>query len=120
MHDEFLATMEDVHQREKLASILTWIQTRYPQLEAVVKWNQPMFLDHGTFIIAFSVSKQHIAVAPEVIAMKQFELSIKEAGYKATSNLFRIKWNDAIAWDLLEEIITFNIEDKATVTSFWR
>ncbi|CAM4213843.1 iron chaperone [Erysipelothrix aquatica] len=120
MHDEFLATLGDATQREKLASILTWIQSHFPHLEPVVKWNQPMFLDHGTFIIGFSVSKQHIAVAPEVAAMKQFELSIQEAGYKATSNLFRIKWHDAISWDLLEQIISFNIEDKRAVTSFWR
>ena len=27
-----------------------------------------MFTDHGTYIIGFSVSKKHLAVAPEAVA----------------------------------------------------
>lgn len=33
------------------------ITETYPQLDTTVKWNQPMFTDHGTFIIAFSFAK---------------------------------------------------------------
>ena len=38
---------------------------KFPQLKEENKWNQPMFNDHGTFIIGFSIAKGHIAVAPE-------------------------------------------------------
>ncbi|MGC2952001.1 iron chaperone, partial [Enterococcus faecium] len=39
-----------------------------PQLDTTVKWNQPMFTDHGTYIIAFSFAKNHFSIAPEKAA----------------------------------------------------
>jgi uncharacterized protein YdhG (YjbR/CyaY superfamily) len=38
-------------------------------LKEEIKWNQPMFSDHGTFIIGFSIAKEHIAVAPEAVVI---------------------------------------------------
>lgn len=61
---EFLSKIENEENRNKLASILDFIQNRFSQLKQEIKWNQPMFIDHGTFIIAFSVSKEHIAISP--------------------------------------------------------
>ncbi|MCQ4950818.1 hypothetical protein NE646_14380, partial [Bittarella massiliensis] len=37
----------------------------FPDLTPKIAWNQPMFTDHGTFIIGFSAAKAHLAVAPE-------------------------------------------------------
>ena len=79
-----------------------------------------MFVDHGTFIIAFSVSKEHIAISPESKTLQVFEQEIKEAGYKATKMLFRIKWNDEIDFGLIDKLIEYNIEDKKEMTKFWR
>lgn len=67
-----------------------------------MKWNQPMFTDHGTFIIAFSVSKKHAAVAPETAAIKHYEADIKEAGHSYTDNVIRMKWDEPIDYALLE------------------
>ncbi|MEN2666286.1 iron chaperone [Listeria aquatica] len=92
----------------------------FPDLVPVIKWNQPMFTDHGTFIIGFSTSKKHISVAPEVKTMKKFEEKIADAHYGATSNLFRITWIQPTNFDLLKEIIEFNVTDKQDHTKFWR
>ncbi|WP_373000714.1 iron chaperone [Lutispora sp.] len=85
-----------------------------------IKWNQPMFTDHGTFIIAFSIAKGHISVAPEAVVIKQFEKEIEEAGYSHTKELFRIKWTDKVDYDSLRKIVAYNIESKKDMVKFWR
>lgn len=118
--DDFLTTIDDPERRAKLDDVFDWIRQTFPHLEERIAWNQPMFTDHGTFIIAFSVAKAHFAVAPEAVALEQFADRIKESGYTQTKQLFRIKWNQAVDYGLLNDIIAFNIKDKADHTSFWR
>ena len=117
---EFLSKIENEENRNKLASILDFIQNRFSQLKQEIKWNQPMFIDHGTFIIAFSVSKEHIAISPKGKTLEIFEEEIKEAGYKATKMIFRIKWKDKVDFDLIEKLVAYNIEDKKDMKKFWR
>ncbi|WP_167629507.1 iron chaperone [Listeria valentina] len=117
---EYLDTLEMPEQRERMVEIFDWVKDTFPSLVPVIKWNQPMFTDHGTFIIGFSTSKKHIAVAPEVKTMKEFVEKIADAGYSATSNLFRITWKQPTNFDLLKEIIEFNVNDKQDYTKFWR
>lgn len=118
--EEFLSKMDEPDHKERLEEILEWIKGKFPQLETAIKWNQPMFTDHGTFIIAFSTAKKHLSVAPEKTAIVQFSEQIDQAGYSQTQELFRIPWNKPVDFDLLEKIIDFNIEDKADCQSFWR
>lgn len=118
--EEWLNTVEELNHRQKIQEILTWIETEFPILEKKIAWKQPIFTAHGTFIIAFSVSKKHIAGAPEHAAIDHFQESFKQAGYETTKELFRIKWAQPIDYDLLKKIIQFNIEDKAEITTFWR
>lgn len=118
--DEFLAGIDDPLHRERTEEVFTWIKNKYPQLKTEVKWNQPMFTDHGTFIIGFSVSKKHLAVAPESVTISFVEDDIVKAGYDYTKLLIRIPWNRPIEYSLLEKMIEFNIWDKANCSTFWR
>lgn len=79
-----------------------------------------MFTDHETFIIGFSVSKQHLAVAPEKAGIIRFSEEITQAGYDHTKELVRMKWKQEIDFSLLERMIEFNIADKAECSTFWR
>lgn len=79
-----------------------------------------MYTEHGTFIIGFSVAKKHIAVAPENVAINQFENEIKKTGYDYTKELIRIKWDQPVEYSLLDQLIEFNLKDKANCTTFWR
>lgn len=115
----FLENLPD-KQQEKLNEIFNWIENHYPELEPVIKWNQPMYQQHGTFIIGFSTAKKHIAVAPEKEALLEFKEDIEAAGYSQTAMLFRIKWNEPVHYHLLQKIIDFNIEDKKDCQTFWR
>lgn len=117
---EYLLSITDLEQRARMEKILNWVSEKFPILEPRVAWNQPMFTDHGTFIIGFSVSKQHIAISPEKVSIDHFSAAIKEVGYGHSSNLFRIKWSEPIHFSLLEQIIAFNMEDKSGCSTFWR
>lgn len=117
---EFLLKIDNVEHRTRAEEIFAWVAERFPNLEPKVAWNQPMFTDHGTFIIGFSASKQHLAVAPERAGMVHFADDIAQSGYGYTKELVRIRWNEAVNYSLLEKMIEFNIWDKADCSTFWR
>nr|WP_275445936.1 iron chaperone [Paenibacillus sp. ACRSA] len=117
---EYLASIDNPEHKERTEEVLKWITEKFPSLKPKIAWNQPMFTDHETFIIGFSVSKQHLAVAPEKVVIDQFSEEIVQAGYEHTNQLIRMKWKMPIDFSLLERIIEFNIKDKANCTTFWR
>ncbi|MFC4711695.1 iron chaperone [Planococcus dechangensis] len=117
---EYLSKLDDPDHRERVEEVLQWVMETYPQLVPRVAWNQPMFTDHGTFIIAFSTAKKHMAVAPETAAIDHFAQDIKAGGHSSTKQLIRMSWDRPVDYALLEKLIAFNIEDKADMTKFWR
>ncbi len=120
MFEDFLLTVGNPIIERKISNILLWIQKTYPQLEPVMKWNQPMFLHEGTFIIGFSVAKKHLNIAPEEVTLIRFSEDIKNAGYEQTKMLMQIKEKQEIDYELLKKMIDFNIEDKKGLKRFWR
>ncbi|MFC6323543.1 iron chaperone [Companilactobacillus baiquanensis] len=117
--DEYIEGIDVDEHRDRVIEILTWVEKNFPNLDTRVAWNQPMFTDHGTFIIGFSVAKNHISIAPEGKVMEQFEEKLKLAEYSFGKKMFRIKFDQDVDFDLLKEIIEFNIEDKKECTTFW-
>ncbi|MGL4484506.1 MAG: iron chaperone [Anaerovoracaceae bacterium] len=117
---EYLSKISDKSQREKLESLFDWIDNNFPMLEKRIAWNQPMYTDHGTYIIGFSASKKHFSVGLEKTTIDVLKKNIIDAGYETTKMLFKIKWNDEIDFELIEKIISFNIEDKKQVQTFWK
>lgn len=117
---DFLETIDQPAHQEKFESLMNWIKETYPSLELVIKWNQPIFTDHGTFIIGFSKAKNHFSISIEDAGMAKFDARIKEVGYEQTMRLFKIKWNEEIDFKLLGDMIEYNIMDKADLDRFWR
>ncbi|WP_172250914.1 iron chaperone [Saccharibacillus deserti] len=117
---EYLTKIDDPLQKERLENVFAWVQETFPNLGTKIAWNQPMFTDHDTFILAFSSAKAHMSVAPEAAAMQRFSSRIEQAGYAQTAQLFRIPWKMPVDYELLQDLIAFNIEDKADCTTFWR
>ncbi|WP_408868880.1 iron chaperone [Brochothrix campestris] len=117
--EAYIADLPAEHQG-RVSEVLNWIATTYPQLEQEIKWKQPMFIDHGTFIIAFSVAKHHLAVAPEGESIIHFASDIAAANYQPGKKFMRIKWEQAVDYDLLKRIIEFNMLEKAACQTFWR
>jgi uncharacterized protein YdhG (YjbR/CyaY superfamily) len=120
--EDYLATIADESHRAQLGAVLAAIEEEFPQLERRVAWKQPMFTDHGTFIIGFSAAKGHFSVATEA-ALAHFSDRIKEAGLTATSRLFRIPWGaeteNGPILELIFDMIRFTIVEKKDVQTFW-
>lgn len=117
---EFIARIDNPEHQARTEEVLNWVTEKFPNLKQKIAWNQPMFTDHDTFIIGFSVSKQHLAVAPEKAGINRFSEEIIQAGYDHTKELVRMKWKQEIDFSLLERMIEFNIADKAECSTFWR
>jgi len=117
---DYLAKIPNPDHRKRVEEILAWIMDKYPQLQPLIKWNTPMFSDHGTYIIGLSVAKEHVSIAPEGKTMTVFADAIAKAGYSATNLLFRIRFDEPVNYDLLAGMIEFNIRDKADCKTFWR
>lgn len=118
--NEFFSTILEPEQRARLEDLFEWTKKHYPQFNVVIKWNQPMFTDHDTFIIAYSISKKHLSVAPESIAITTFKDAIEKAGYQHTENIIKIAWDQTIDFNLLKKIIDYNVQEKIDYTKFWR
>ena len=117
---DYLKGIDDPVQRERVEHLLGWITDTYPGLEGQIKWNTPMFTDHGSFIIGISTAKQHMSIAPEADIMAAFAERIQASGYTQTKGLFRIRWKDEVDDRLIRAIIDASIEMKKDDTSFWK
>ncbi|MEQ9810712.1 iron chaperone [Streptococcus jiangjianxini] len=118
--EDYLKGIDNDTHQDKVSELLYWILDEFSELEPVIKWNQPMVTHDGTYIFGLSVSKQHIAISPEVATIKQFKDDIEKNGYSHTDNIVRIKWKEAIDYDLIRKMIVFQMEEKAGFTNFWR
>ena len=117
---DFLDQITDPAQRARTQEVLSTVAERFPQLGTRIAWGQPTFTHHDTFIISFSLARQHLAVAPETKTLRHFAEDIKAAGYETTQMLLRLPWNKPVNYDLLKKMIAFNIQDKKDVTTYWR
>ncbi|MCR2805925.1 iron chaperone [Paenibacillus soyae] len=117
---DYLDRIDNPDHRERMEEVFGRVAERFPNLVPKIAWNQPMFTDHDTFIIGFSMAKKHMAVAPEKAGIERFSDAIVQAGYDHTKELVRIPWNRPVDFALLEQMIEFNIQDKADCTTFWR
>jgi uncharacterized protein YdhG (YjbR/CyaY superfamily) len=118
--EDFLSKIENDQHRLRTKEILHWVQNQYPQLVPKVAWNQPMFTDHGTFIIAFSIARNHLAMTPEKAGISRFSIEIEKSGYTYSSMIVRIPWDKPVDYDLIRAMIEFNLEDKKDCMTFWR
>lgn len=117
---EYLSQIDNLEHKERTEEVLAWVTREFPNLKPKIAWNQPMFTDHDTYIIGFSISKKHLAVAPENAGIIHFTEEIVQAGYDHTKQLVRIPWHSPVDFSLLEKMIEFNILDKADCSTFWR
>ena len=118
--EEYLSKIKNVSHRLRMREVLSWVKSTFSTLTPKIAWNQPIFTDHGTFIIGFSAANQHFAISPEAQAIASFSEDIAKSGYSQTSNLFRIKWDEPVDFQLLKRIIRYNLQDKKNCTTFWR
>ncbi|MBO0422523.1 iron chaperone [Enterococcus plantarum] len=118
--NEFLSNISEPAHRDRVKELFGWTEKTFPQLKVVIKWNQPMFTDHDTFIISYSASKKHLSIAPETATITAFKEDIANSGYQHTDNIIKITWDQTIDYTLLQKLIDFNVQEKLHYTKFWR
>ena len=118
--DEFLATIPDDDNRERMVDVVVWVGLTYPELELRIAWNQLMFTHHGTYIIGFSAAAKHMAMAPERATMIRFEPVMRERGTDFGTMFARQPWDKPFDYELLDAFIQHQLEEKRDITSFWR
>ena len=118
--DEFLATIPDDDNRERVVDVVVWVVFTYPELELRIAWNQAMFIHHGTYIIGFSAASKHMAVAPERATMIRFEPVMRERGTDFEKRVARQPWDKPFDYELLDAFIQYQLAEKQDITSFWR
>lgn len=117
--DQYLGTIKDEHKRKIFKELIDWTLNEFKELKLEIKWNQPMFIYNGTFIIAISALKNHISVAPMGDVLSYFKDEVQLSGYEDTPNLFRIKFSESINHTLISRIIKHSIEAKKDSKAFW-
>ena len=117
---EYLSAIDNPQHRARVEEIVGWIRVHFPQLGERIAWNQPMFTDHGTYILGLNIAKKHLNISPEAAGITRFSQDILDAGYTHTPNLFQIGWDKLVDYALLEKMIRFNLEDKAECKTFFR
>ena len=117
--DEYLANISEENQRAKLSELLKWVTKTFPKLALQIKWKQPIFTDHDTYIIGFSVAKKHLTVGLETRNLQHVAPLLEQNGIKHGTNTFQIAFTDKIPYDLLNQIIEYVIDDKKEITTFW-
>ena len=118
--DEFLATIPNADNRERMVDVVVWVGLTYPELKLRIAWNQPMFTHHGTYIIGFSAAAKHMAMAPERATMIRFEPVMRERGTDFGTMFARQPWDKPFDYELLDAFIQHQLEEKRNITSFWR
>ena len=118
--DEYLATIPDDDNRERMVDVVVWVGLTYPELELRIAWNQAMFIHHGTYIIGFSAASKHMTMAPERATMIRFEQVMRERGTDFSTMLARQPWNRPFDYELLDAFIQHQLAEKQDITSFWR
>lgn len=113
----YVSRIKDHQYRKDFLTILDWVLEHNPDIKPEVKWNQPMFTHHGTFITGFSLASHHCSMAPEVLSLV-LDL-VKEAGYTHGAKLFRIPFDRPVRYDVIQAVIDMQMERKRLITTFW-
>lgn len=118
--EDYIIGIDKKEIQDKFRDLLIFVIEKFPFLETAVKWNQPMFLNKGTFIISFNASKKNLNIAPEIAAMTHFQELIQQSDVTHTKMYVQMNWDKPFDLNLIEELIEYNIKDKNNMSTFWR
>lgn len=92
----------DAKQAKKVREIINVIKTKYPDLELVIAWNQPMLKRGTDYVFGASVAAHHILIAPWGDVLKTFAPKFQKLeGVKVNKKTIAIP-ND---WEVDEKLI---------------
>jgi uncharacterized protein len=100
--DEFLKIL-DPAVKKTAQSIFSAITKKYPDLELVIAWNQPMLRLGSGYVFGLSVAKNHISLSPfSSDVLLSFAHQLKE--YEVKKNTFQVPLNWKVDVSLLQSM----------------
>jgi uncharacterized protein YdhG (YjbR/CyaY superfamily) len=107
--DEFLKTL-DPAVKKTAKSIFLAITNKYPDLELVIAWNQPMLRLGSGYVFGLSVAKNHISLSPfSSDVLLSFAHQLKE--YEVKKNTFQVPLNWKVDVSLLQSMAKARIAE---------
>ena len=98
-------------QKKKTAELIfSTVMEKYPKLELVIAWNQPMLRIDGKYVFGLSTSKNHLTLNPfstDVLESMESKLS----GYKVNKNTFVVPVDWKVDAALLRAIVKARIAE---------
>jgi len=86
--DDYLEPFDDI-KRATVRAIFKAITSKYPTMELVIAWNQPMLKLDGHYIFGVSVLTNHILLAPWSKAVLE-EFAPRLIGYKVNKKTIQV------------------------------
>jgi uncharacterized protein YdhG (YjbR/CyaY superfamily) len=92
----------DPKQAKKVREIFKVIKDKFPELELVIAWNQPMLKYGKEYVFGVSVSKNHISIAPWGDVLKTFAAKFEKLeGVRVTKKTIAVP-ND---WEIDKKLL---------------
>lgn len=116
-----LSKIADEGNRAKFAAFLTRLEAEFPELEGNVKYGQPMYEAHGTFIIGFKPAKAHFGIIAETAAA-QFKAEAEDLGLSFTGSgqVITVKWAQDIPFELVKKLVAVQLAEKEDSRTYFR
>jgi uncharacterized protein YdhG (YjbR/CyaY superfamily) len=89
---------------KKVREIFKAIKEKYPKLDLVVAWNQPMLKFQDKYVFGLSVAKNHILIAPFDARVIQ-KLKRELVGYKVNKKTIQVPLDWKVDKALLSRIV---------------
>ena len=92
-------------QKKKTAELIfSTIMEKYPKLELIIAWNQPMLRIDGKYVFGLSTSKNHLTLNPFSSDVLEL-MSSKLSGYKVNKHTFVVPVDWKVDASLLRAMV---------------
>ncbi len=109
--DDFAEFLEkhDAIKQKTLRKVFRVIQKKYPKLDLVIAWNQPMLKLGTSYVFGASVAKNHILIAPfNEKVLKSMSQDLE--GYKVNKKTVQVPVDWKVDEKLLLKMIQLNLK----------
>ena len=107
--NDYFSKLAPAH-RTLAESIFATISERYPDLETVIAWNQPMLRNEHDYVFGLSASTHHLSINPfSQAVLTQF--SQRLAGYDVLKHTIRIPLDWVVDAELLQDLVGARIAE---------
>jgi uncharacterized protein YdhG (YjbR/CyaY superfamily) len=101
----------------KLKNIYSYILKEYPELELIMKWDNPVLIIHNTFIMSIVLNNEDIVVSIEETALNSFREEFKD---KYRLNRWLLKTDKELELKDINKMIDYKLIEKKDYNTYWK